>query len=129
MKPIPYRLAPDDQRDLSRLVNTSLFVDDGYGYHPPFVGKRDGTFEVLGTVFWVHVGELIHQNHINDVIQKITIQTNDWIWDGVVRVTIHDYSGGGKHYTRHFALDAIGEIGGDQDTFSRDVILLRMMRD
>ena len=129
MKKTPYRFEPEDQKDLSRLVNKALFIDDGYGYQPPFVGKRDGSFELMGVYFWVGVGDLVRQHHVTDALQKITIQTDDWKWDGTVRVTIHNYDGGGRKYHRHFAVEPLGYLSGDADKFTRDVIFLRLNRD
>ena len=129
MKNKPYRFDREDHRDLNRLVNKALFVDDGHGYQPPFVVKRDGLFEFMGTDFWVCVGGLVRQNHVTDAIQKISIQTMDWSWDGTVRVTIHNYDGGGKKYHRYFDLAETGLLSGDETKFARDVILLRMSRD
>ncbi len=129
MKTTPYRFEPEDQKDLTRMVNKALFIDDGHGYQPPFVGKRDGGFELMGAYFWVAVGDLVRQHHVTDALQKITIQTDDWKWDGTVRVTIHNYDGGGHKYHRHFALEPLGYLSGDEDKFTRDVIFLRLNRE
>ncbi len=126
---MPYRFEPEDQKDLSRLVNKALFVDDGHGYQPPFIAKRDGIFEVMGVYFWVSAGAMIRMNHVTDATQKIIIQTDHWSFDGSMRVTIHNYDGGGKKYHRHFALEPLGKLSGDKDRFTTDLMFLRLNRD
>lgn len=123
----PYRFEPQDQREMNRLVSEALREYEDYT--PPLVQTRSGTFDLMGTKVFVSLGALVRMHHVTDARQKIKIMTNDWTWEGSVRVTVHDYTGGGKQYIRHFAMDETGYLDGDETRFARDIIMIKMMQD
>ena len=123
----PYRFEPQDQREMNRLVNGVLrhFED----YTPPLIQTHSGVFDLMGTNVFVALGDLIRMNHVTDARQTIKIMTNDWTWEGSVRVTVHDYEGGGRKYIRHYAMDDTGYLDGDETRFTRDIIMIKMMQE
>ena len=123
----PYRFDPQDQRDINHLVSGALREYEDYT--PPLVQTRSGVFDLMGAQVFVSLGALIRMNHVTDARQKIKIMTNDWTWNGAVRVTANNYDGGGRVYTRHYAVEETGYLDGDEDRFFRDVILIRLMRE
>lgn len=128
----PYRLEPQDKKTLDKILSSALggeFVS--FDDPPPILSKRSGMSEIMGAKICFHIGKRVRQGSDSYAYYKISIRSDDWVWDGSVLAVVVSYirMTNAKKVIRGFDIADTGLLSGDESKFERDLILLRMMKD